>query len=550
MWRFARRLCRAAGPALGAGSLAATIAWTLPQGNSVYCTAVASQLSGEAGSHDAHRSPVPDNVRSAIRQRFATFAEKEHVPGLVFGVVRDGELAVFEQMGVRDIDSKRAPDASTLFRIASMSKAFTALAILKLRDDGKLRLDDLAEVYVPEMAAWPAGPTSDSPRIRIRDLLSHVAGLVTDDPWGDRQQSLTEEQFTRMLGEGFPFTRAPQTRHEYSNTGYAILGRIITAAAGKAYEQYITDEILAPLGMHRTGYDVFGSPAGERALGYRWEEGKFVREPDMRQGAYGAMGGLQTSGEDYARWVAFLLAAWPPRDGPETGPVRRSTVRELAQGLHFIFLGRRPALDASQPPVTVPTTYGMGMRAGLDPELGTVISHGGGYPGYGSFLLLLPDAEVPTGLFCFTNRTYAWPAPTIYQAALELRKAGLLPPRVIPISDSLAAAHEAAGRIYAASSVDASSAGLASGALAMNFLLDKPAHVWRAELLQLREEVGACDTSRSAAALTASGALAGSFRWPCERGSVKGQLLLAPTRPAGIQDLGLSAEKATATGST
>lgn len=451
-------------------------------------------------------------------------------------------------MGVRDIGSKRAPDEATLFRIASMSKAFTALAILKLRDDGKLRLDDLAEAYVPEMASWPAGPTSDSPRIRIRDLLSHVAGFVTDDPWGDRQQSLTEEEFTRMLGEGFPFTRAPQTRHEYSNTGYAILGRIITAAAGKPYEQYIAEEILTPLGMHRTGYDVFAFPPGVRALGYRWEEGKHVREPDMRQGAYGAMGGLQTSAEDYARWVAFLLAAWPPRDGPETGPVRRSTVRELSQGLNFIFLGRRPGLDATQPPVTVPTTYGMGMRAGLDPELGTVLSHGGGYPGYGSFLLLLPDAEVPTGLFCFTNRTYAWPAPTIYQAALELRKAGLLAPRVIPISDPLAAAHEAAGRIFAAASVDAASPSapvdLPAGALAMNFLLDKPPHVWRAELRKLREEVGACDTSPGAAGLTASGALAGSFRWPCERGSVKGQLLLAPTRPAGIQDLELTAEKA------
>ena len=104
-----------------------------------------------------------------------------------------------------------------------MSKAFTALAILKLRDEGRLSLDALAETYVPEMRGWRY-PTSDSPRIRVRDLLSHVGGFVTDDPWGDRQQVLTEAEFTRMLRDGVPFTRAPDTAFEYSNFGYALLG--------------------------------------------------------------------------------------------------------------------------------------------------------------------------------------------------------------------------------------------------------------------------------------------------------------------------------------
>jgi CubicO group peptidase (beta-lactamase class C family) len=80
--------------------------------------------------------------------------------------------------------------ADSLFRIASMSKAFTALAILKLRDEGRLSLDATAETYVPEMRGWRY-PSADSPRITVRDLLSHTGGLVTDDPWGDRQQVLT-----------------------------------------------------------------------------------------------------------------------------------------------------------------------------------------------------------------------------------------------------------------------------------------------------------------------------------------------------------------------
>src|SRR3546814_18922971 len=94
-----------------------------------------------------------------------------------------------------------------------MTKAFTALAILKLRDDGKLRLDDLAEQYVPEMKGWTY-PTTASPRIRVRDLLKPVGGFVTDEPWGDRQQVLPQDDFTRMTPAGGPFSRGPQTQHQ------------------------------------------------------------------------------------------------------------------------------------------------------------------------------------------------------------------------------------------------------------------------------------------------------------------------------------------------
>ena len=84
--------------------------------------------------------------------------------------------------------------------------------------------------------------------------------------------------------------------------------------------------------MTATGYDVEAAPAERRALGYRWEDGAWKLEPTMAHGAFGAMGGIQTSATDYAKWVAYLLSAWPPRDGADTGPVRRSSVRELAQG--------------------------------------------------------------------------------------------------------------------------------------------------------------------------------------------------------------------------
>ena len=129
-----------------------------------------------------------------------------HIPGMVWGIVEDGRLVHVKGAGVQDIDAKRAVSADTLFRIASMTKAFTALSILKLRDEGKLALDAPVETYVPELRGWKY-PTDDSPKIRVRELLTHTAGFVTDDPWGDRQTPLAESEFTRFLRDGVPFTR-------------------------------------------------------------------------------------------------------------------------------------------------------------------------------------------------------------------------------------------------------------------------------------------------------------------------------------------------------
>jgi CubicO group peptidase (beta-lactamase class C family) len=184
-------------------------------------------LGSTVSSAQSTSAPVPITVLvprlDGIAQRFMRDA---HVPGLVYGIVRGGRLEHAGTMGLQELEARRPVTASTLFRIASMSKAFTALAILKLRDEGKVTLDALAETYVPEMRGWKY-PTNDSPRLRLRDLLSHAGGFVTDDPWGDRQQGLPEADFTRMVRDGVPFTRTPGISYEYSNFGYALLGRIM-----------------------------------------------------------------------------------------------------------------------------------------------------------------------------------------------------------------------------------------------------------------------------------------------------------------------------------
>jgi D-alanyl-D-alanine-carboxypeptidase/D-alanyl-D-alanine-endopeptidase len=493
-------------------------------------SALAILLASAPLAAQAPSPPAPaqlEQVIPAIDRHFRRFQEEAHLPGLVWGIVRDGRLVHFGASGVQDLESRRPMSADTLFRIASMSKAFTALAILKLRDEGRLSLDAPAETYVPELRGWRY-PTTDSPRISVRDLLSHVGGFVTDDPWGDRQTPLPEAEFTEMLRTGVPFTRPPQTAFEYSNFGYALLGRIITNVSGRPFENYIGEEIMRPLGMASTGYDISRSPAARRALGYRWENEAWSREPDLARGAFGAMGGVQTRASDYARWVAFLLSAWPPRDGAEQGPVRRSSVRELAQGLNFVQLRARPVLPGGQP-CPIPGAYAKGFIVAQDCLLGTTLTHGGGYPGYGSFLLLLPDHGV--GLFALANRTYGAPSPPVFLAALEMERAGLLPVRVVPVSAALASAYRAAGAIFRAGRLDPG-----RSLLAMNFLMDRSAENWASELARLKAEAGECRTD---APIIATGALSGRFTWACERATLQGNLLLAPTHPPGIQALRL-----------
>ena len=486
-------------------------------------------LAGAACPLSARDDPsrTLEQIAPEVDAVFARYQADAHIPGMVYGIVRDGELAHVKGIGVQDLDAKRPVTTDSVFRIASMTKAFTALAILQLRDEGKLRLDDPAETYVPEMKGW-VYPTVDSPRIRVRDLLHHVGGLVTDDPWGDRQQVLSHEDFSKMIAAGVPFSRVPQSQHEYSNYGYALLGRIITAASGMPYNDYVRSRILEPLGMASTGYKVAAVPRDRLAIGYRWENERWSVEPEMRDGAFGAMGGLVTSANDYSKWVAFLLSAWPARDDPDDGPVKRATVREIVQGLNFMSVATRigsTGADACRQALA----YGMGWRVAQDCDLGLTMAHGGGYPGYGSHVMLMPDHGV--GIFALSNRTYAGPSAPAWDAAVAMDEAGLLVGRKVPVSAPVATLFAAARAAYAAGNLAP-----LDGKLAMNFLLDRSADNWKAEFTRLKDEVGECP---SAEPLAPTGALSTSFRFVCERGKLDGTMLLAPTTPATVQALRL-----------
>lgn len=472
---------------------------------------------------------TPDaTTLKAIDQIFADWQLAAHVPGLVYGVVADGRLVHVRGLGVQDLDTRQAVGADSLFRIASMSKAFTALAILKLRDEGKLTLDATAETYVPEMKSWHY-PTTDSPHITIRNLLTHTAGFVEDNPWGDRQQVMSEAEFSTALTAGVPFSRAPGLQMEYSNFGYATLGRIIGNVSGRPYQDYIRDEIMRPLGMTSTTYDIFASPRQRRVIGYRWEDNRWTREPDMKDGAFGAMGGVETSASDYAKWVTMLLSAWPARDGPDTGPVKRSSVREIVTGANYAVAAmRNPAAGGA--PCRRAQVYAMGWSVIDDCDLGRIVAHSGGYPGYGSYVLLLPDKGV--GIFGFASRTYQGPSTPITRAALALKAAGALDEPKIAVSTGLAAAYDAARNVWRTGKIGAAP-------LANNMLMDHDAAGWAALIAKVKDEVGTCAANEPVAPISA---MEGKFRWGCSHGRVTGRVQRAPTPSITLQALDYAAD--------
>jgi CubicO group peptidase (beta-lactamase class C family) len=407
-----------------------------------------------------------------------------------------------------------------------MSKAFTAYGIVNLEAQGRLTLSDPAAKHVPELSRWATG-------ITVGNLLHHTAGFVTDDPWGDRQQVRTPAEFTAMLKAGVPFQSAPGSAYEYSNFGYATLGRILTNVSGKPYQQHIGETVFRPLGMASTTYDVFAVPPLRLARGYRWENGQWSAEPTMRDGEFGAMGGVVTTANDYAKWVAHLLSGWPaePKAGGDN-----AVIRQMRTGGGIPHGRGRPGKDApagcggSQTDLRMTVIYAGGLVSGSDCLLGPVLFHSGGYPGYGSHMLLLPETGV--GLFAFSNRTYAAPLPPVWDAAGVLLRAGQLARHPIPLSPALATAYSETRRMWAEGRIDTTPAMLAE-----NMLMDRSAPSWAAEFQRLKAESGTCDT---ASPIQPTGALSGTFQWRCTTGRISGRLLLAPTKSVQIQALALA----------
>ncbi len=453
-----------------------------------------------------------------VEKLFRDQAEKNHYPGTAFGIMLDGNLVYSGAFGYTDVAKKTPATTQSLFRIASMTKSITAMAILKLRDAGKLRLDDPAEQYIPELETLKY-LTADAPRITVRNLLTHSAGFPEDNPWGDRQLADSDADLLALIAKGLSNASAPGEAYEYSNLGFAMLGRIISVVSGTSYQQYITDEILKPLGMTHTIWNYTDAPAGKLALGYRWLDDTWVDEPLLADGSWGAMGGLITSIEDFSKYVAFQQDAWPPRSDADNPVLRRSSRREMQHPWMF------SNLSAGACPVT--SAYGYGLGWGRNCTGRITVGHSGGLPGFGSQWRILPDYGL--GVISYANRTYA-SMGQVNQAVIDtILSVSQLQPRQLPVSSILA--QRKAELVPLLPDLAGAEA---SGIFAENFFPDKSVATRRKMLDDLYAKTGKISRVGE---LLPENQLRGHFLLYGERGTIDVFFTLTPETPALIQQL-------------
>jgi CubicO group peptidase (beta-lactamase class C family) len=424
--------------------------------------------------HDALRAA------DAVADRF--LAGKQ-IPGVAYGVVAGGTLIHSRGVGTLRVGEAATPDADSVFRIASMTKSFTAAVILTLRDEGRLSLDDPIARHVPELAGL-RGPTADSPAITVRHLMTMSSGLATDDPWGDRQQGLDLATFSELLRGQLTFAWAPGTHFEYSNLGYGILGRMITNVAGAEYRDVVRERLLRPLGMSSTGYLAEEIPPERLAHGYLWRDDAYVEEPMDPYGALAAMGGVFSSVRDLSRWVAFLADAFPPRDDRDPGsPLSRASRREMQQ----VYTAAWPSVTSSgldAEPAIAAGGYGFGLFVEDDLRWGRIVRHSGGYPGFGSNMRWHSASGL--GVIVLANHRYAPATPLANELMASLLAADVVPVRHVRSTPATEAALADVERL-----VDAWDDDLAARLFAMNVELDEPLERRRHALAALRDTHGA-----------------------------------------------------------
>lgn len=377
---------------------------------------------------DPNRLQKLDAFFPVVEKIYREYAERNHFPGYAFGIMLDGKLVYSGSGGYADVDKKNPATTRSMFRIASMSKSFTAMALMKLRDEGKLKLDDPVYLYIPEMKGQKL--TSDAPEITVRNLMTHSAGFPEDNPWGDRQLADTDADLIALIKKGISFSNDPGLVYEYSNLGFAMMGYIIKKVTGTPYSEYIAKNIWKPLGMTQAEWEYTKVPATDLAHGYRWINDNWREETLLHDGIYGAMGGMITSIESFSKYVALHQSAWPSSNAADAGPVKRSSIREMHQPWRFASLNANYRYPSGRSCPTA-AAYAYGLRWTKDCEARETVGHSGGLPGFGSNWAILP--EYGLGVIYFGNVTYASTStPNVMVMDTLIRMAQLKPRQLKP----------------------------------------------------------------------------------------------------------------------
>jgi len=238
--------------------------------------------------------PAPDTLAPAL-DRLLRERQAERLPSVTAGVARKGELVWSGSVGAASVEDGRDATPDTQYRCGSITKTFTAVSIMQLRDAGELDLDDRLEQHVPGIAN--GSPT-------LRRMLAHLSGLQREagEMWVTGASPTAEELLDNM--RDYEFVLEPAQSHHYSNLAFALLGEVVSRKSGKSYTEYVDERIIGPLGLARTTW----TPADPAAQGYLVDEfaGTLWREEHNDIGGTAAAGQLWSTVGDLVAWARVL----------------------------------------------------------------------------------------------------------------------------------------------------------------------------------------------------------------------------------------------------
>ena len=295
------------------------------------------------------------------------FLYANSVPGISVAVVRDGVPVWSEGFGVADLENYSLATSSTLYRLGSISKPITAVAVLQLWEQGKIDLDAPVQKYCP------AFPQKEAP-ITTRQLLGHLGGIrhYRDDGKGDVPEDSARHfagmQESLQLFANDPLVAPPGTKFNYSTYGYTLVGCVLEGAASTKYVDYVREHVFEAAAMYSTRPDDFFAIVQHRTRWYHKDKSGAVHNAGVLDSSYKIPGGgLISSADDMARFASAML----------NGKLVKPSTRNMMWATQRTTDGK-------------PTGYGLGW--GVDDKLGlTRISHGGGQQGTSTFLALAPD---------------------------------------------------------------------------------------------------------------------------------------------------------------
>jgi len=279
---------------------------------------------------------MDENTRAAFKSFYHTSLKENGIVGSSFFLVHNDEVAAQEFYGMANIDQQRKVDTDTIFHWASITKTFTGIAIMQLRDRGLLKLDDPIVKYIPELRQVH-DPFGDTSEITIRQLMTHSAGFRDPTwPWREHDWQPFEPERWEQLVAMFPYTEImfkPGSQYSYSNLGVIFLGRVIEQLSGDPYQVYVDKNIFKPLEMYRSYFD--STPyhlLSNRSHSYYLKNGKLSAGVfDVDTGITVSNGGLNSPMTDMVKYLYFLSGGSrdPKRTSIYEGILSRTSLEEM-----------------------------------------------------------------------------------------------------------------------------------------------------------------------------------------------------------------------------